>query len=271
LIPQAYIIHWQKNAPWPDVSMVEQDLVISRALVDMFRHPVLKDNLAFRGGTALFKLYLPAVRYSEDIDLVQINPGPIGPLMDGLREALSPWLGAPKWKQTQGRVTFKFRFLSEEDVPLTLKVEINSREHFSVYGLQRIPFYVDSPWYNGQARILTYDLEELLATKLRALYQRKKGRDMFDLWHAFQAKRGEPDSKRIVYAFQKYMDHAGVNVTRAMYEENMHAKCSDPQFANDIRPLLRPDIHWDFASAFDFLKNELIRKLPGEAWKYSKD
>jgi hypothetical protein len=73
--------------------MVEQDLVICRALVDIFNHLAVKDNLAFRGGTALFKLHMPAARYSEDIDLVQVQAGAIGPLMVGIREALTPWLG----------------------------------------------------------------------------------------------------------------------------------------------------------------------------------
>lgn len=76
--------------------MAEQDLVICRALLDIFNHPILENKLAFRGGTAMFKLHMPPARYSEDIDLVQIQAGPIGLLMDGIRETLSPWLGEPK-------------------------------------------------------------------------------------------------------------------------------------------------------------------------------
>lgn len=182
MIARAYIAEWQQHAPWPTPSMVEQDLVICRALVEIFNRPALKENLAFRGGTAMFKLHLPAVRYSEDIDLVQVKAGGIGPLMNEIRDALSPWLGEPKWKQSQGRVTFRYRFESEEGLPLSLKVEINSREHFSVFGLRKHPFAVDSRWFSGKTEILTYDREELLGTKLRALYQRKKGRDLFDLF-----------------------------------------------------------------------------------------
>ena len=71
LIPRDYITEWRARAPWVQDSQVEQDLVISRALVEIFSHPVLADGLAFRGGTALYKLYLmPPARYSEDIDLV---------------------------------------------------------------------------------------------------------------------------------------------------------------------------------------------------------
>ncbi len=58
MIPQAYITAWRAEAPWIEDFQVEQDLVISRALVEIFRHPVLAEALAFRGGTALYKLFL---------------------------------------------------------------------------------------------------------------------------------------------------------------------------------------------------------------------
>lgn len=67
---------------------------------------------------------------------------------------------------------------------IRLKVEINCFEHFNVLGLQEVPFRVESGWFTGEARLTTYQLEELVGTKLRALYQRKKGRDLFDLYPA---------------------------------------------------------------------------------------
>ena len=134
MIPRDYITEWRAQAPWVQDSQVEQDLVICRALVAIFTHPVLSKSLAFRGGTALYKLYLtPAARYSEDIDLVQVNAEAAGPVMEALRDTLEPWLGKAQWKQTEGRVTFNYRFSSEDPtpLPLRLKVEINTREHFT--------------------------------------------------------------------------------------------------------------------------------------------
>ena len=92
MIPRAHITAWRKNAPWPQPSQVEQDLIICRALVEIFSKPLLRANLAFRGGTALYKLHLPPARYSEDIDLVQVAAGPIGEILDELRRGLDPWL-----------------------------------------------------------------------------------------------------------------------------------------------------------------------------------
>ncbi len=102
MIPRADITAWRSVAPWRLNEQVEQDLVISRILVAIFSDPVLNKIVAFRGGTALYKIYLkPPARYSEDIDLVQIEVGSIGPIFDRLRSCLT-FLGTPCVKQSQG-------------------------------------------------------------------------------------------------------------------------------------------------------------------------
>jgi predicted nucleotidyltransferase component of viral defense system len=263
MIPRDYITEWRAHAPWVQDFQVEQDLVICRALVDIFSHPVLNDALAFRGGTALYKLYLrPAARYSEDIDLVQVRAQPAGPVMEALRAVLDPWLGAPRWKQTQGRVTFNYRFDSEDAPPirLRLKVEINSREHFAAHGFTSVPFAVASRWYKGSCDVPTYTLDELLGTKLRALYQRKKGRDLFDLATALALP--DVDPARVIAAFQQYMQHGGHAITRAVFEKNLGAKLDDPQFSADIGPLLAPGFAWDMRAAAHTVLERLIGALP---------
>src|SRR5271170_7588516 len=96
MIPQANITAWRASAPWPDDAQVEQDLVLSRAVVELFSTPDLADAIALRGGTSLNKLFIdPPARYSEDIDLVQTKPGKIGPILDAIRDKLDSWLGKP--------------------------------------------------------------------------------------------------------------------------------------------------------------------------------
>jgi len=265
LIPQDFISEWKKAAPWSQNDQVEQDLIICRALVDIFSHPILADNLAFRGGTALFKLHLQPVRYSEDIDLVQVHPGPIGPMLDALQEKLNPWLGDPKRKQSEGRVTLTYRVTSEEGVQLRLKVEINSREHFTVLGFDQRKFSVDSRWFSGSASILTYHLDELLGTKVRALYQRKKGRDLFDLWAAFSTPHAQPE--RVIGCFLHYLDQEGHKVSRAEFEQNLYEKLGDPRFIADIGPLVVADSGFDPATAAEFVLKRLAILIPGEPWK----
>ena len=145
-----FIEKWRQNTQWQNPAQVEQDLIISRVLVDLYNEPRVSEALVFRGGTALNKLFLrPAARYSEDIDFVQKNADPIGQTIDAIREILKQWLGDPKWKITQrGAKVLPLR--SEE-------------------------FNMQSDWWSGNAKIATYEINELMATKLRALYQRRKG------------------------------------------------------------------------------------------------
>lgn len=268
MIPTDFIVEWREYAPWVESSQVEQDLLLSRALVEIFRQPAVSGGLAFRGGTALYKLHLkPAARYSEDIDLVQVAAGPIGPLLDSIRSCLDSWLGEPKRTFGEGRVTMVYRVSSQDSPPLPLrvKVEINTREHFSVLDLERHRFEVRSRWFSGSAEILTYHLDELLGTKLRALYQRRKGRDLFDLWWAAENRPVEPD--RVVDCFRRYLDHGGHKISRAEIEANLAAKLSEPEIAADLRPLLTASVAWDAGKAARYVLDNLLPHLPGEPWK----
>jgi len=268
LIPRANITAWRTVAPWPSNEQVEQDLVLSRALVAMYGQKVVVDRAVFRGGTALHKLFFSAGgRYSEDIDLVQRDAGPIGELINAIREALDSWLGSPRWKQGQGRFTLYYRFETSFAPVSTrrLKIEINTREHFAVLGTDTRPFTVENPWFTGAAGLSVYHLDELLGTKLRALYQRKKGRDLYDLWLALGT--GKPNPSRVVECFQRYMDHDGATVSRAEFEANLAAKLASAVFLEDLRLLVPAEVEYDPAKAARVVKDELIAKLPGEPWK----
>jgi predicted nucleotidyltransferase component of viral defense system len=182
VIPKKYIIEWTDKVQWQELYQIEQDLIITRALLSLYKHPVLKTSLAFRGGTALNKIFFnPLSRYSEDIDLVQTIAEPIGETINLIREVMDTWLGTPKRSFSEGLMTLAYRTESDEGVPLKLKLEINTREHFTVLGFQDQTFSSGSSWCPGDVQIRTYKLTELLGSKLRALYQRRKGRDLYDL------------------------------------------------------------------------------------------
>jgi len=262
VIPKADIVAWRRFAPWVNDAQVEQDLIISRALVAIFQSPLLAARLAFRGGTALHKLYFDIPRrYSEDIDLVQIIPAPIGQVIDSLQELLNGFLGAPRRKQTEQSVILTYRMESEGPpvVQIRLKGEINTREHFAVEGYQKQPFGVASRWFKGGCEITTYTLEELLATKLRALYQRRKGRDLFDLW--LGVTEGKADVGRIIHVFKKYMETEGQTVDSMHYEKNLQEKLRHRGFLSDLNPLLPADAIYDVQEAYVLIKKEIVDKL----------
>ena len=263
MIPKPYIAKWQEQAPWKQFYQVEQDLVISRALVEIFSDDFLRENLAFRGGTALHKLYLnPAPRYSEDIDLVQIKEGPIKPIMQRLKEVIT-FFEEERRTQVKGHgAKALYRFTSEyEGIRLRLKLEINCKEHFNVLPWVDFPFEVKSEWFTGSAKIKTYSINELLGTKLRALYQRSKGRDLFDL--DYSRLNMKLDIDEIVECFKAYTTFSTGNRPPSQKEflSNIEEKEQDPNFTGDMEALLRTDIEYNQEKAFNWLKSKLINKI----------
>jgi predicted nucleotidyltransferase component of viral defense system len=263
MIPQRYIEEWRAMAPWTTDAQVEQDLIIARAIVEIYSDDLLKKSLAFRGGTALHKLYLtPQVRYSEDIDLVQINSEPINPILKRMRGTLA-FLGTKRTvKQHIHNNTVIYRFDSEIQpiVPMRLKIEINTREHLKILGLKEIPYTVKNAWFSGQCHITGYEIEELLGTKLRALYQRKKGRDLFDLYWALT--HFDIDAGKVIRCYKIHMEHAvDKPPTQKQFLANMNEKMTDKEFAEDIRLVLRQGVEYDDGMAWKLVREELVEKI----------
>lgn len=269
MISESFVEQWRANAPWRTLAMVEQDLVISRALIELYSQPKVQSSLAFRGGTALNKLFIqPPTRYSEDIDLVQFAAEPIGDTLNAIRNALDPWLGEPKRKFTERSVKFFYRYTAIDNAPAKLKVEINTTEHFHIQPLQQLEYKIKSEWFEGSANILTYQLNELMGSKLRALYQRRKGRDLFDLWHVLDQNLIDPAQVVSVFNhYSKYDQQASSLVSRAMFEENLYLKEQNKDFLADISVLLALDKNWNFNEAIDLVRKTLITKLAGESWQ----
>lgn len=269
MIPRSYIQAWSVKAPWPDARQVEQDLIISRALCDLFSAPALKDKIAFRGGTAINKLlFKQPLRYSEDIDLVQTQAAPIGTTVDAIREALS-WLGKCNREQAGHSMHLVFKFTSEADpqATLKLKVEINTREHEHLFGIRPYPFAVNNDWYHGETKIASFEPEELFGTKLRALLQRRKNRDLFDLYHGLDQLAME--RSKLIACFDHYLALEGKPITRAVAEQRMLEKLTR-SLTEDIAPLLPAGVRFnddDAIHAFERVWTELISHIRGDAWK----
>ncbi|MFN0193268.1 MAG: nucleotidyl transferase AbiEii/AbiGii toxin family protein, partial [Aestuariivirga sp.] len=274
MIPVMNIVAWGNVVPWAEQRQIEQDLIISRAIVAMFSDPFLVEQLRFRGGTALNKLHFPKpLRYSEDIDLVRTTAGPIGPVLDRVREVMEPWLGKATFDQSP--VAPKLRFRTEAEAvlngaPIRLKVEINTREIEAYDPPLSIPFSIQNPWFTGAANVATFSREEMLATKLRALLQRNKGRDLFDLDHALDVFENL-DAQRIVACLARYLQASGLRISRAEAQERMFAKLANPEFFTAMRPLLPTDQaerlkENSLKKAFERVVRELIDRMPGDPW-----
>ncbi len=266
MIPRADIAEWRASGhPWKTDDQVEQDLILGRMLVEMFSDSLIAEKLIFRGGTALHKLFFPKpLRYSEDIDVVQRDPGPIGPIFDGIRSVFDKWLGSPRRKIGPGVARLTYRLESEDSppLPLKIKIEINTREHFQVLPVEKKPVHVHSRWFEGGTNIPVYCTDEILATKMRALYQRRKGRDLFDLAAALRELDVSPE--RIVNTFKEYSEAGGQKITGKVYRNNLLEKLGHSGFLSDCVPLLRAGIEFAPQEDFALVDLELISRMAGK-------
>lgn len=161
-------------------------------------------------------------------------------------------------------VTLSFRVQATEPVQrqLKIKLEVNAREHFTVLGYRRMPIEMESRWHTDRAEVLTYDIHELMGTKMRALHERKKGRDLFDLWYV--AQHVELDSKKVVACFLEYMGHDSKRMFRSGYEKTFREKLKDKRFLGDIPNLIAPDVEWNPDEATEYVLDKLIPQIPGD-------
>ncbi len=172
------------------------------------------------------------------------------------------FVGKPKIKQKVHNNTLIFRFNSEirPIVPIRLKIEINTREHFNVLGLKQHNFGINNQWFSGNCNITTYHLEELLGTKLRALYQRRKGRDLFDLYKALSMQ--SVNVEHIIKCYREYMRFVvSKPPTQKEYLKNMELKMQDKEFLEDTNLILRPDNQYNPVEAWSLVRSHLIEKL----------
>lgn len=240
MVPQAALNAWSQHAPWQDQLDIEQDLILSRAIVEIANHSLLGGELAFRGGTSLHKLHASRPwRYSNDLDYVRTTRGPLKDIMTALRETMHAiGLEEASYGIKDDIVNMKFDARPTGGLGrLRVKLEINIRETTPCFELIRRPYAVSNPWFSGRAEVLTFALEELLGTKLRALYQRRKGRDLFDLWLGLTQLDADPAS--IIVAYQHYLALSEVVIEPAELARNLEEKLTHDGFVRDLDQLLR--------------------------------
>lgn len=101
----------------------------------------------------------------------------------------------------------------------------------------------------------------MLGTKLRAPYQRSKGRDLFDL--NYSRLNLELDYDKIIQCFKEYPTFATGNrpPSKKEFLLNIEEKENDLGFPGDMEALLRSEIEYNQEAAFVWLKNELLEKI----------
>jgi predicted nucleotidyltransferase component of viral defense system len=261
VIDRPALIAWRSKAPWPDRVQIEQDLLLSRLMIEIARDDVLGPELAMRGGTCMHKLHLPtALRYSEDLDYVRSTRSGIKPHTEALARIAAEIGLTVSSRQRSGQMVHVYLDgqPTEGMGRIRIKIEMNIAEIESFEPRKAVHHTVETSWWSGEADIPTFQTEELLATKLRALYQRSRGRDLFDLWLGLTVLGADPE--RIVAGFHHDMGNAAF--TFPQLRNNLAAKLADTTFRHDLDALVASTPHdYDPRSAADLVMRDLGSRL----------
>ena len=271
------VIDHQSVVPWPSQIQVEQDLLLCRTMVALFSDAFLQSQIAMRGGTLLHKVHLaPASSYSEDIDLVVFGDRPEGHIRKALNRVLSGVLGMPRlsvWDDLKLairntvkpsrvlRMTYAIPSLVEPGKNLEIVVEANVTERTPHLPVIKMPF--EFPFQNSvvSAQVNGYDIHEMLGTKMRALFQRRRGRDLFDLHWALELAKPAVNPAKIIESFQHYLKLEGSVAGRAEFGAMLDAHLADRGFRSDMNQLLRAGISYDPQQAGENVKAKLLSLL----------
>jgi predicted nucleotidyltransferase component of viral defense system len=272
------ILAHQSVVPWPNLFQVEQDLLLCRAMASLFEDSFLQGQIAMRGGTLLHKVYLaPPARYSEDIDLVVVGNRPEGHIRKALNRVLRDVLGTPKqsvWGDLKLairnsvkpsrvlRMTYAIPSLAETGKTLEIVIEANVTERTPYRPVVKIPFEFSFQDSTVKTQMNGYDIHEMLGTKLRALFQRQRGRDLFDLYWALTLAKPSVVPAKIIESFEHYLRLERSVAGRSEFIAILDGHLADRGFCSDMNPLLRMGIAYDPQQAGELVKTKLLKLLP---------
>lgn len=272
------ILFHQSIVPWSAQYQVEQDLLLCRAMAALFDDSFLSTQIAMRGGTLLHKIHLaPAARYSEDLDLVAVGSRPEEHIRRAIRRVLADVLGIPKasaWDSISLamrntvkpsrvlRMTYSLRSIMEPSRSLGIVVEANVTERKPHRSLVEIPFNFSFRGEIMQTKIKGYDIHEMLGTKMRAMFQRRRGRDLFDLYWALTKSKSPIDPSAVIESFQHYMKQEGTKARRAEFIGILEAHLKDRGFCSDAESLLRNGVSYDPQASGKYVIANLLSLLP---------
>ncbi len=193
--------HKSLNIPLPTI---EKDYILGLMLSCLYRHPIIKNQWFFKGGTCLKKLYINDYRFSEDLDFSLTNEASIDPqeiesylleafalgeklfglIIDKANININPFPDK-NGLFIQIRVPFQSPLMTSGSLP-KIKLDLSKNEVLvdepSIMPL--FHFYSDED--NVSVPILSYSLDEIFSEKCRALVERTRPRDLYDVIHLYE-------------------------------------------------------------------------------------
>jgi predicted nucleotidyltransferase component of viral defense system len=245
---------WADDHQIPDLILAELDYRLTHALGAICGDPFLCERLCLKGGTALNKLFFPAVnRLSVDLDFNAVGPkaqvlaerGRIASQVMALLTDQDAGYGLTHDYRRYEQSTIQANYVPLSGGPRQhLKLEISFVERIPILG--RAERRLTLPEGSASVVVNTYRLEELAATKLRALYGRRKGRDIYDL---AQIGAFALDERALRKLTLYYFYHAKMVFHNPTFRASVEEKLRYRGFADDVRGLIRTGQQFDWQQA----------------------
>ena len=241
---------WADEQGISDLLFAELDYRLVKVLEALYRDDFLSERLCMKGGTAINKLYLGETsRLSVDLDFNHVGPKEeVLKERRDVRERIVELLtkqddsyvihSERRYEQTR----IKVRYKTVAGPIRSFKIEISHVERFPIVSL--VKKQVKTP--EGLADVITYTLEELTATKLRALLERFKGRDIYDLYFISQLK---PDPTVTRKMFLYYFYRARKVFNPKVHYKNLTKRYESGNYTDDVSAFIKPTVTFDLANA----------------------
>ena len=244
-LTEARVRSWADEHGLTDLLLAELDYRLVQALDAIYGDNFLRERLCMKGGTAINKLYLKETsRLSVDLDFNHIgSKEQVSEEKKNLREKITELLKAQdpsyniRTKRKYEQTTLKIGYRAVVGAPQNFKLEISHIERFPILGLVEKQLET----FEGKFTIATYQLEELMATKLRALFERLKGRDVYDLYFVSKLKP-EPISTRKLFLYYFYRSKKVFNPK--VYFRNLSEKYESERYVDDVSKFVKPSVQF---------------------------
>lgn len=241
---------WADQQGIPDLLFAELDYRLDKTLEALYRDDFLSKRLCLKGGTAINKLYLGETsRLSVDLDFNHLgSKEEVLKERREVRERIVELLkkqddsydihSERRYEQTR----IKARYKTVAGPVRSFKIEISHVERFPI--ISPVKRHIITP--EGSAGVITYTLEELTSTKLRALFERFKGRDIYDLYFISQLKLN-PTITRKMFLYYFYRAHKVFNPK--IHYKNLIKRYESGNYIDDVMAFVKPTVKFDLTTA----------------------
>lgn len=187
------------------LTTIEKDYVLSWVLFGIHEHPLLSEILVFKGGTCLKKCFFANYRFSEDLDFVLIDKSYLNAefFLQAFREVCS-------WIQEASNIEFISNLFQFEEY-LKIKIDISSNESLVLKPENRKILHTYSDSLSNGGKIASYSFAEIFAEKIRALADRARPRDLFDVIHLNTQKEYTFDKSQIRFVLKKKCENRKID------------------------------------------------------------